>query len=70
VKFFVDSLSYTPVGVRIGMMKPISRKKEIDIVAILIKGKSTREIAKSLGFSQSIVNRMRRKHCSSLELPQ
>jgi transposase len=52
------------------MMKPISREKEANIVALLIKGKSTREVAKSLGFSQSIVNRMRRKHCSSLELPQ
>jgi hypothetical protein len=35
-----------------------------------MKGKSTREVAKSLGFSQSSVNRVRRKNCSSLELPQ
>jgi DNA-binding CsgD family transcriptional regulator len=31
------------------MTKPISREKEVDIVALLIKGKSTREVAKSLG---------------------
>jgi transposase len=47
------------------MIKPISREKKIDIVALLIKGKSTREVAKSLGFSQSTVNRVRTKHCSS-----
>jgi hypothetical protein len=52
------------------MMKPISREKEVDIVALLIKGKSTREVVKSLDFSQSIVNRVKMKHCSSLELPQ
>jgi DNA-binding CsgD family transcriptional regulator len=48
------------------MMKPISKEKEVDIIALLIKGKNTREFAKSLGFSQSIVNRVRKKHCSSL----
>jgi transposase-like protein len=52
------------------MMKPISREKKADIVALLIKGKSTKEVAKSLGFSQSTMNRVRRKHSSSLELPQ
>jgi hypothetical protein len=52
------------------MMKPILREKEVNIVALLIKGKSTKEVAKSLDFSQAIVNQMRRKHCSSLELPQ
>ena len=52
------------------MMKPISRKKEANIVALLIKGKRTREVAKSLGFSQSTMNRVKKKHCSSLELPQ
>jgi transposase len=51
-------------------MKPISRESEVNIVALLIKGKSTREVAKSLGFSQSTVNRVRRKCCSSLELPK
>jgi transposase len=51
------------------MMKPISKTKEADIVTLLIKGKSTREVAKSLDFSQSTMNRMRRKHSSSLELP-
>jgi transposase len=51
-------------------MKPISRKKEVGIVALLIKGKSTREIAKPLGFSQSTVNRVKKKHCSSIELLQ
>jgi hypothetical protein len=30
----------------------------------------TREVAKPLHFSQSIVNRVRRKHCNSLELSQ
>ena len=46
------------------------REKEVDIVVLLIKGKNTRKVVKSLGFSQSIVNRVKRKHCSSLELPQ
>ena len=41
-----------------------------DIVALLMKGKSTRVVAKSLGFSQSTVNRMRKKHCSNLKLPK
>ena len=41
-----------------------------DIVALLIKGESTRVVAKSLGFSQSTVNRVRKKHCSNLELPK
>ena len=36
----------------------------------MIKGKNIREVAKSLDFSQSTMNRMRRKHYSSLELPQ
>ena len=52
------------------MMKPILREKEVDIVALLIKGKTTREVAKSLDFSQSTMNRVRRKHCSSLGLLQ
>jgi DNA-binding CsgD family transcriptional regulator len=52
------------------MMKPILREKEVDIVALLIKGKSKREVAKSLGFSQSTMNRVRKNHCNSLELPQ
>ena len=39
-----------------------------NIVALLMKGKSTRVVAKSLGFSQSMVNRVRKKHCSNLEL--
>ena len=52
------------------MIKPILRKKEINIVVLLIKGKSTREVVKSLGFLQSTMNRMRRKYYSSLELPQ
>jgi transposase len=51
------------------MMKPILKEKEADIVALLIKGKSTREVAKSLDFLESTVNRVRKKHCSSLELP-
>ena len=51
-------------------MKLISRESEVNIVALLIKGKSTREVTKSLGFSQSTVNRVRRKYCSSLKLPQ
>ena len=29
-------------------MKPISRENEVNIVALLIKGKSTREVVKSL----------------------
>jgi transposase len=52
------------------MMKPISGDKVRDIVALLMKAKSTRVVAKSLGFSQSTVNRVRKKHCSDLELPK
>jgi transposase len=48
----------------------ILEEKEANIVALLIKSKNTREVVKSLGFSKSIVNRMKRKHCSSLEMPQ
>ena len=51
-------------------MKPISKDKVRDIVAFLIKGKSTRVVAKSLSFSQSMMNRVRKKHCSNLELPK
>ena len=40
-----------------------------DIVALSLKGKSTRVVAKSLGFSQSTVNRVRKEHRSDLELP-
>ena len=41
-----------------------------DIVGLLMKGKSIRVVAKSLGFSQSTVNIVRKKHCSNLELPK
>ena len=41
-----------------------------DIVALLMRGKSTRVVVKSLGFSQSMVNRVRKKYCSNLELPK
>ena len=37
-------------------MKPISGDKVRDIVALLMKGKSTRVVARSLDFSQSMVN--------------
>jgi hypothetical protein len=52
------------------MMKPILRDKEVDIVALLINSKSTRQVAKSLNFSQSTVNRVKKKHFSRLILPQ
>ena len=58
------------IGIRIDVMKPISGDKMRDIVAILMKGQSTRVVAKSLGFSQSMVDRVRKKHCSNLELPK
>ena len=41
-----------------------------DMVTLFMKGKSTRVVAKSLGFSQSTVNRVRKKYCSNLELPK
>ena len=49
-------------------MKTILR--EVDIVALLIKDKSTREFAKFLGFLQATMNRMRGKHYNNLELLQ
>lgn len=52
------------------MIEPISEDKVRDIVALLMKGQSTRVVTKSLGFSQSTVNRVRKKHCSNLELPK
>ena len=50
-------------------MKPISKEKEIDIVLLLIKSKSIKEVTKSLDFLQSSMNKMRRKYYSSLGLP-
>ena len=42
-------------------MRPISQEKEQNIVALIEKGRSSREIAKSVGLAQSIVNRMRER---------
>jgi len=51
-------------------MKPIAREKARNIVALLMKGKNTRVVPKSLGFSQGTMNRVRKKHCSSSKLPK
>ena len=51
-------------------MKSILGDNVRDIVALLMKGKNTRVVAKSLDFSQSTVNRVWKKHCSNLELPK
>lgn len=51
-------------------MRPLLKKEEVDIIALFMKGSRTRMVAKFLGFSQSTVNRERKKHCSSLKLLQ
>lgn len=49
-------------------MKPLSKKKEVDIIALLTKSSWTMMVAKSLGFFWNKVKRVRRKHCSSLDM--
>lgn len=49
-------------------MRPISREKEQSIVALVEKGRSSREIAQSVGLAQSTVNRVRKRLCSSVLL--
>jgi len=41
-------------------MRPISQEKEQNIVALIERGRSSREIAKSVNLAQSIVNRARK----------
>src|SRR6478672_4363637 len=49
-------------------MRPISRDKEANILALIEKGNSSRKIARSLGLSQSTVNRVRKRHSHNLDL--
>ena len=49
-------------------MRPISRQKEQNIVALIKKGMSSREIAKSVGLVQSTINRVRRRLSTSVAL--
>ena len=49
-------------------MRPTSRETEKNIVALIEKGKSSREIAKSVDLAQSIVNRVRKKLSTSVAL--
>ena len=49
-------------------MRPISQEKEQNIVALIEKGRSSREIAKSVGLAKSIVNRVRKRLSTSVVL--
>ena len=49
-------------------MRPISREKEQNIGAFIEKGRSSREIAKSVGLAQSTVNRVRKRLSMSVAL--
>ena len=49
-------------------MRPISQEKEQNIVALIEKGRSSREIAKSVGLAQFTVNRVRKKFSTSMAL--
>ena len=49
-------------------MKPISGEKEQNIVALIEKGSSSRENAKSAGLVQSTVNRVRKMLSTSVAL--
>ena len=48
-------------------MRPISKDKEDNIVALIEKGNSSREITRSLGLSQSTANRVRKRHSHNLD---
>ena len=49
-------------------MRPISQGKEKNIVALIEKGRSSREIAKSVSLAQSIVHRVRKRLSTSVAL--
>lgn len=49
-------------------MRPISREKEQNIVALIERGNTSREIADIVGLSQSTVNRVRKRLPHNLEL--
>ena len=49
-------------------MRFISREKEQNVVALIEKGRSSREIAKSVGLAQSIVNRVRKRLSTNVAL--
>jgi FixJ family two-component response regulator len=49
-------------------MRPNSREKEKNIVALIEKGRSSREIANSVGLAQPIVNRVRKMLSTSVAL--
>jgi transposase len=49
-------------------MRPISWEKEQNIVALIEKGRSSREIAKSVGLAQSTVNRVRKRLSTGVAL--
>jgi transposase len=49
-------------------MRPISREKEQNIVALIEKGRSSREIAKSVGLAQSTINRVRKRFSKNVAL--
>ena len=49
-------------------MRPISQEKEQNIVALIEKGRSSREIAKSVGLAQSTINRVRKRLSTSVAL--
>ena len=49
-------------------MRPISQEKEKNIVALIEKGRSSREIAKSVGLAQSTINRVRKRLSTSVAL--
>ena len=49
-------------------MRPISQEKEQNIVALIEKGRSIIEIAKSVGLAQSTVDRVRKRLSTSVAL--
>ena len=49
-------------------IRSISLEKEKSIVALIKKGRSIREIAKSIGLAQSIINRMRKRLSTNVAL--
>jgi hypothetical protein len=51
-------------------MKPISYKKEIDIVSLLKRQMNSRKIIDIVGLSQSKVNRIRKKQFKNIIMPR
>ena len=49
-------------------MRSISREKEKNVVALIEKRRSRREIAKTIGLAQSIVNRVRKRLSTNVAL--